>query len=120
LSLDGFTVHAARRAGAFHLASREALLGYVCVLRSRRGGVELRRHGLVRVTPRKAYADGTIAVDTDPLSPLCRLATSAAITASVPLSAVRAAPEKQSIPKIRVARRVPQAHAFVGGRPAAP
>jgi hypothetical protein len=39
--------------------------------------VELRPNGLgVRLTLKKAYADGTIAVDMDPLSLLCRLATS--------------------------------------------
>jgi hypothetical protein len=38
--------------------------------------VELRPDGLVRITLKKAYADGTIAVDMDPLSLLCRLATS--------------------------------------------
>jgi len=32
--------------------------------------------GLVRITLKKAYTDGTIAVDMDPLSLLCRLATS--------------------------------------------
>jgi hypothetical protein len=31
---------------------------------------------LVRITLKKAYADGTVAVDMDPLSLLCRLATS--------------------------------------------
>jgi hypothetical protein len=31
---------------------------------------------LVRITLKKAYADGTLAVDMDPLSLLCRLATS--------------------------------------------
>ena len=38
--------------------------------------VEQRPCGLVRITLKKAYADGTIAVDMDPLSLLCRLATS--------------------------------------------
>jgi hypothetical protein len=38
--------------------------------------VELRPNGLVRITLKKAYADGAIAVDMDPLSLLCRLATS--------------------------------------------
>jgi hypothetical protein len=38
--------------------------------------VEQRPDGLVRITLKKAYADGTIAVDMDPLSLLCRLATS--------------------------------------------
>ena len=37
--------------------------------------VEQRPDGLVRITLKKAYADGTIAVDMDPLSLLCRLAT---------------------------------------------
>jgi hypothetical protein len=38
--------------------------------------VEQRPDGLVRITLKKAYADGTIAVDMDPLSLLCRLARS--------------------------------------------
>jgi Putative transposase len=38
--------------------------------------LEQRGDGLVRITLKKAYADGTIAVDMDPLSLLCRLATS--------------------------------------------
>jgi len=38
--------------------------------------MELRPDGLVRITLKKAYSDGTIAVDMDPLSLLCRLATS--------------------------------------------
>ena len=38
--------------------------------------VEQRPEGLVRITLKKAYNDGTIAVDMDPLSLLCRLATS--------------------------------------------
>jgi len=33
--------------------------------------VEQRPDGLVRITLKKAYADGTIAVDMDPLSLLC-------------------------------------------------
>ncbi len=32
--------------------------------------------GLVRITLKKGYSDGTVAVDMDPLSLLCRLATS--------------------------------------------
>ncbi len=37
--------------------------------------VEQRPDGLVRITLKKAYRDGTVAVDMDPLSLLCRLAT---------------------------------------------
>jgi hypothetical protein len=35
-----------------------------------------RPDGLVRITLKKAYTDGTVAMDMDPLSLLCRLATS--------------------------------------------
>jgi hypothetical protein len=64
-SLDGFTLQAATRAGAFHPAGREALLRYVLRPAVAQERVELRPNGLVRVTL-KAYADGTIAVDMDP------------------------------------------------------
>ena len=37
--------------------------------------LEPRPDGLVRITLKKAYTDGTVAVDMDPLSLLCRLAT---------------------------------------------
>ncbi|MEO8902971.1 MAG: transposase [Polyangiaceae bacterium] len=30
--------------------------------------------GLVRITLKRAFSDGTFAIDLDPLSPLCRLA----------------------------------------------
>jgi hypothetical protein len=74
-SLDGFTLHAATRAGSLHLAGREALLRYVlrpplAQQRPPRGAGDL-----VRVTLKRAYADGTVAVEMDPLSLLCRLAT---------------------------------------------
>ena len=75
-SLDGFTLHAATRAGAFHPAGREALLRYLLRPAVAQERVELRPHGLVRITLKKAYADGTIAVAMDSLSFLCRLATS--------------------------------------------
>ena len=73
-SLDGFTLHAATRAGALDQAGREALLRYVLRPPVAQERVELRPDGLVRITLKKAYADGTVAVDTDPLSLLCRLA----------------------------------------------
>ena len=38
--------------------------------------VERRPDGLVRIILKKAYSDGSVAVDMDPLSLLCRLATS--------------------------------------------
>jgi len=75
-SLDGFTLHAATRAGALDPAGREALLRYVLRPPVAQERVEPRAAGLVRITLKKAYTDGTIAVDMDPLSLLCRLATS--------------------------------------------
>ena len=75
-SLDGFTLHAATRAGALDPAGREALLRYVLRPPVAQERVEQRPDGLVRITLKKAYADGTIAVEMDPLSLLCRLATS--------------------------------------------
>jgi hypothetical protein len=68
-------LHAATRAGALDPAGREALLRYVRppVAQER---AEQRTDGLVRITLKKPYTDGTIAVDMDPLSLLCRLATS--------------------------------------------
>jgi hypothetical protein len=52
------------------------LLGYV--LRPPLAQDRLEQHpgGLVRITLQRAYSDGTLAVDMDPLSLLCRLATS--------------------------------------------
>jgi hypothetical protein len=75
-SLDGFTLHAATRAGALDMAGREALLRYVLRPPIGQERLERRPDGLVRITLKRAWADGTVAVDMDPLSLLCRLATS--------------------------------------------
>jgi hypothetical protein len=75
-SLDGFTLHAATRAGALDPAGREALLRYVLRPPIARERLEPRPDGLVRITLKRAYADGTVAVDMDPVSLLCRLAAS--------------------------------------------
>jgi hypothetical protein len=62
--------------GALDPEGRDARLRYV--LRPPVAQERLRRlpDGLVRITLKRAYADGTVAVDMDPLSLLCRLATS--------------------------------------------
>ena len=75
-SLDGFTLHAATKASALDVVGREALLRYV--LRPPLAHERLFRQpdGLVRITLKRAYSDGTLAVDMDPLSLLCRLAMS--------------------------------------------
>jgi hypothetical protein len=75
-SLDGFTLHAATRAGALDTAGREALLRYILRPPIAQERVEPTKEGLVRIVLKRAYADGTVAVEMDPLSLLCRLATS--------------------------------------------
>ncbi len=75
-SLDGFTLHAATRAAALDPAGREALLRYVLRPPIAQERLHQRPDGLLRITLTKAYPDGTVAVDMDPLSLLCRLATS--------------------------------------------
>jgi len=62
--------------GAGAPGGREALLRYVLRPPLAQERLELRPDGLVRITLKKAYADGTVAVDMDPLSLLCRLAAS--------------------------------------------
>jgi hypothetical protein len=75
-SLDGFTLHAATRAGALDTAGREALLRYILRPPIAQERVEPTKDGLVRIVLKRAYSDGTVAVEMDPLSLLCRLATS--------------------------------------------
>jgi Putative transposase len=75
-SLDGFTLHAATRAGALDTAGREALLRYVLRPPVAQERVATQKDGLVAITLKRAYADGTVAVEMDPLSLLCRLAMS--------------------------------------------
>jgi hypothetical protein len=76
VSIDGFTLHAATRAGGLNAAAREALLRYVLRPPFARERVALQEDGWVRLSLKRAFADGTVAVDMDPLSLLCRLATS--------------------------------------------
>jgi hypothetical protein len=75
-SQDGFTLHAATRAGALDASGREALLRYVLRPPLAQDKLEHREGGLVRILLKRPYADGTVAVDMDPLSLLCRLAAS--------------------------------------------
>jgi len=75
-SLSGFTLHADTVAGAVDQEGREALLRYVLRPPLAKERLELRPDGLVRINLKKAFADGTLAVEMDPLSLRCRLATS--------------------------------------------
>jgi len=69
----GFRLHAATRAGAADEQGREALLKYI--LRPPLAAERLLPgpDGLVRIALKKPFSDGTVAVDLDPLSLLCRL-----------------------------------------------
>jgi len=73
-SMDGFTLHAATRAGAQDTQGREALVRYVLRPAIAQERVEQRPDGLVRITLKRAFGDGTVAVDMDPLSLVARLA----------------------------------------------
>jgi len=75
-ALDGFTLHAATRAGALDLEGREALLKYVLRPSVAQERVTHASGGLVRITLKRPFSDGTVAVAMDPLSLLCRLAAS--------------------------------------------
>jgi hypothetical protein len=75
-SLDGFSLHAATRAGGLDLRAREALLKYVLRPPIAQERVTQGPDGLVRIALKRPFADGTIAIDLDPLSLLSRLAAS--------------------------------------------
>jgi hypothetical protein len=72
----GFTLHAATIAKRDDLAGREALCRYVLRPTLAQDRVTLRDDGMVRLGLKRAFSDGTVAVDMDPLSLLCRLAAS--------------------------------------------
>jgi hypothetical protein len=73
-SLDGFSLHAATRAGGHDAEGRETLLRYVLRPPLAQDRVVPGPDGLVRIVLKRAFGDGTVAVDPDPLSLLCRLA----------------------------------------------
>ena len=72
----GFTLHAATRAGGMDNRGREALLKYVLRPPIAQERVTRGPDGLVRIVLKKAFSDGTVAVDLDPLSLLARLCAS--------------------------------------------
>ena len=76
VALDGFTLHAATRAGGLDQQGREALLKYILRPAVAQQRITRGPDGLVRIGLKKAFADGTIAVDLDPLSLLSRLRAS--------------------------------------------
>jgi len=77
VALDGFppsgitkrvTLHAATRAGGHDDTGREALLKYILRPSVAQERVTRGPDGLVRITLKKPFSDGTVAVDLDPLS----------------------------------------------------
>jgi len=70
----GFTLHAATIAPRHDLRAKEALLRYVLRPPLAQERVTLAADGAVRLGLKRAFSDGTVAVELDPLSFLCRLA----------------------------------------------
>lgn len=70
----GFSLHAATTADADDDSGRQALLEYVLRPPIPNKRLELLGDDLVRIKLRRPFGDGTVAVDIDPLSLLCRLA----------------------------------------------
>ncbi len=70
----GFSLHAATRAAATDTRGREALVRYALRPALAQERLQLLDSGLVRIALRRPFRDGTVAVDLDPLSLLCRLA----------------------------------------------
>ena len=73
---SGFTLHAATTARRDDLAGKEARVRYVLRPPLAQDRVRLLDDGMVRIVLKRPFSDGTTAVDMDPLSLLCRLATS--------------------------------------------
>jgi len=72
----GFSLHAATAVLGDDPRGKEALLKYALRPPLARQRLELLDDGLVRITLKRAFSDGTTAIDLDPLSLLCRLAAS--------------------------------------------
>ncbi len=75
-SLDDFTLHAATRVGGLDTRARESLIKYVLRPPIGQERVTAGPDGLVRIALKRPFADGTVAIDLDPLSLLSRLAAS--------------------------------------------
>jgi Putative transposase len=70
---DGFTLHAATRAGGADSAGREALLKYILRPPIAQERIVPAKDGIVRITLKRAFSDGTVAIDMGPFSLLSRL-----------------------------------------------
>jgi hypothetical protein len=70
----GFSLHAATTAPAHDARARETLCKYVLRPPLAEQRVKKLPSGFVRIELKRAFSDGTVAIDLDPLSLLCRLA----------------------------------------------
>ena len=70
----GFSLHAATTAEADDEVGRQTLLRYLLRPPIAQNRLKLMPSGLVRIELRRPFTDGTVAVEMDPLSLLCRLA----------------------------------------------
>ena len=73
---SGFTLHAATTVRRDDLQGKEALARYLLRPPLAQGRVKLLEDGMVRIVLKRPFGDGSTAIDLDPLSLLCRLATS--------------------------------------------
>jgi hypothetical protein len=71
---SGFSLHAATLARRDDLRGKEALLRYVLRPPLAEPRLQQLHNGLCRITLKRPFADGTFAIDLDPISLLCRLA----------------------------------------------
>jgi hypothetical protein len=72
----GFSLHAATTASADDARGREALVRYALRPPIAQERLHILPDNLVRIELKRAFRDGTVAIDLDPLSLLCRLAAS--------------------------------------------
>ena len=72
----GFSLHAATTARGDDAEGREALCKYILRPAIAQERLQLLDTGLVRIQLKRPFRDGTVAIDLDPLSLLCRLAAS--------------------------------------------
>ncbi len=70
----GFSLHAATTAGADDARARESLCKYILRPPLCEERLETLDNGMVRLRLKRPFSDGTIAIEMDPLSLLCRLA----------------------------------------------
>lgn len=114
-ALDGFTLHAATHAGGHDARGREALLKYILRPAIAQERIQRGTQGLVRIALKRAFSDGTTAIELDPLSLLARLAASvpaprfhtvryAGVLASASKLRSRIAPPQATTEELRVTR----------------